>query len=62
MPFLVKSQVELCLFAKFRGEIAGIAPFGRFDGDVAFGFSVPDKNQFEGTMIIWRFSHIVGRD
>jgi len=49
-------------FAKFGGEIAGIALFGRFGGDVAFGLPVPDKNQFEGTMIIWRFSHIVGRD
>ena len=39
-------------FAKFGGEIAGVAVFGRFDGDVAFGLPVPDKNQFEGTVVL----------
>ena len=49
-------------FSKFGGEMASIALFGRFGGDVAFGLSVPDKNEFKWTMIIGRFSHIVGRD
>ena len=46
-------------FAKFGGEIAGIAPFGRFDGDVAFGLPVPDKNEFKGAVVIQRLGHMV---
>ena len=39
-------------FSKFGGEVTGIAFFGRFDGDVAFGFTVSDKNEFKGAMVI----------
>ncbi len=45
--------------AKVVCKVARVTVFSRFDGDVAFGFTMPNKNKFNGAMIFFS-DHLQG--